>query len=120
VPAEIPELAAPGRRRTDLENILKCSLKPLDFLSTDYNGVLFDANQKAALQAVFPTGVCDWSTPGVEQVRADPWTTFADGPGGRPLGDPPGFDQRLRGKVRGQGNAANGECPGTAAVADRG
>jgi hypothetical protein len=71
------------------ENILKCSLKPLDFLSADYAGITFDAGQKSALETVFANGVCDWSQPGVEQVRADPWTTFADGPGGRPLGDPP-------------------------------
>ena len=94
------------------ENILKCSLKPLDFLGTDYNGVLFDASQKAALQAVFPTGVCDWSKPGVEQVRADPWTTFADGPGGRPLGDPPVSTNGCAGKSEGKGNAADGACPG--------
>ena len=94
------------------ENVLKCNLKPLDFFSADYNGGLFDGSQKARLQAVFPTGVCDWTKPGVEQVRADPWTTFADGPGGRPLGEPPVSTNGCAGKSEGKGNAADGECPG--------
>ena len=94
------------------ENVLKCNLKPLDFFSADYNGGLFDGSQKARLQAVFPAGVCDWTKPGVEQVRADPWTTFADGPGGRPLGEPPVSTNGCAGKSEGKGNAADGECPG--------
>ena len=61
---------------------------------------------------MFPTGVCDWTKPGVEQVRADPWTTFADGPGGRPLGEPPVSTNGCAGKSEGKGNAADGECPG--------
>jgi len=94
------------------ENVLKCDLKPLDFFSADYNGVLFDGSQKARLQAVFPIGVCDWTKPGVEEVRADPWTTFADGPGGRPLGEPPVSTNGCAGRSEGKGNAADGECPG--------
>ena len=45
--------------------------------------------ERMRLQAVFPTGVCDWTTPGVEQVPVNPWTTFAGGPGGQPLGPEP-------------------------------
>jgi len=72
------------------ENVMKCQLKPLAFIDPDYDGIVFTTDQKARLAAVFPDGVCDWSKPGVGQVAADGWTTFAAGPGGRPLGNPPG------------------------------
>jgi hypothetical protein len=42
---------------------LKCQLKPLDFAAYP---VAFSAGQQARLQATFPTGVCDWSKPGVD------------------------------------------------------
>ena len=45
--------------------------------------------QWKALQAAFPTGVCDWTKPGVGYQDNVGWLTFADGPGGTPLGDPP-------------------------------
>ena len=41
------------------------------------------------LNAVFPTGVCDYSLPAVGSQPTIPWQTYADGPGGVPLGDPP-------------------------------
>jgi hypothetical protein len=63
--------------------IFKCQTKPIDFSA--YGGVTFDAAQQARLRAVFPTGVCDWTKPGVGQVPGVPWMTFADGPGGKPL-----------------------------------
>ena len=44
--------------------IFKCQLKPLNF--ADY-GVTFTAAQQARLQTTFPTGVCDWSKPGVDE-----------------------------------------------------
>ncbi len=71
------------------ENIFKCQLKPLSFADPDYTGIIFSANQQSRLQAVFPTGVCDWTQPGIGQVPVTPWTTFAAGPGGQPLGPPP-------------------------------
>jgi hypothetical protein len=43
---------------------LKCQLKPLDFTSYP---VTFTPAQQARLQAAFPTGVCDWSKPGVDE-----------------------------------------------------
>jgi len=43
---------------------LKCRLKPLDFASYP---VTFTLAQQARLQATFPTGVCDWSKPGVDE-----------------------------------------------------
>ncbi len=45
-------------------DIVKCQLKPL--APSDY-GVPFTATQWARLQAVFPSGACDWSKPGLEQ-----------------------------------------------------
>ena len=71
------------------ENIFKCSLKPLDFSDADYGGATFTTDQQMRLAAVFPTGVCDWSKLGVGQVPEVPFTTFKDGPGGKPLGDAP-------------------------------
>ena len=69
------------------DDVLKCQLKPLR--QTDYLPVRFTDEEWATLQAVFPDGVCDYSKPGVEQQDTVPWMTFADGPGGRPMGDPP-------------------------------
>jgi hypothetical protein len=63
------------------EDILKCELKPLAFSDADYTGVTFNADQQARLRAVFATGVCDWSKPGVGQQRSPGWYTFATGTG---------------------------------------
>ncbi|HET7340796.1 MAG TPA: DUF6351 family protein [Methylomirabilota bacterium] len=71
------------------ENVFKCTLKPLDFGDPAYGGVTFTTDQQLRLATVFPAGVCDWSKPGVGQVAEVPYTTFRDGPGGKPLGDPP-------------------------------
>jgi hypothetical protein len=68
------------------DDILKCQLKPLR--RSDYK-VTFTAAQWATLKRTFPTGVCDWSKPGVGQTETVPWLTFEDGPGGRALGGPP-------------------------------
>jgi|SRR5580658_2391969 hypothetical protein len=46
-------------------DIVKCQLKPIDL--GDYQ-VTFTAAQLAALQAAFPTGVCDYTRPGVGQL----------------------------------------------------
>ena len=70
------------------ENVFKCQLKPLDLSDPDYRGIAFTPNQAARLAAVFSTGVCDWTKPGVGQTNAVP-TTFANGPGGQPLPPPP-------------------------------
>lgn len=45
-------------------DVIKCQLKPITM--TDY-GVVLDAAQQLRLNAIFPTGVCDWAKPGVEQ-----------------------------------------------------
>jgi len=65
----------------------KCQLKPLDRM--DYVPLDFTDEEWAKLNQAFPTGVCDFSKPAVAKQPSIPWMTFADGPGGRPLGDPP-------------------------------
>lgn len=80
VPHKSPHQVAGGPRA---ENILKCTLKALSF--SDYSGVVFTAGQQARLQAVFPTGVCDWTQPGVGQQPPTSPQTYAAGPGGVPL-----------------------------------
>jgi hypothetical protein len=46
-------------------DVLKCQLKPIQY--SDYK-VTFTAIQKARMAAIFPSGVCDFSKPGVGQV----------------------------------------------------
>jgi hypothetical protein len=69
-------------------NVLKCQLKPLR--KADYPGITFTDAQWSDLQAAFPTGVCDWSKPGVgQQPPIGDWLTFAGAVGGTPLGAAP-------------------------------
>jgi len=72
------------------ENILKCQLKPLN--SADYSPVVLSSAQLVRLQAAFPDGVCDWSAPGVGQVRARSPRDYTDGPGGEQLHRAPDSD----------------------------
>jgi hypothetical protein len=65
----------------------KCRLKRLD--RRDYIPLDFTDEEWGKLNEAFPTGVCDFSKPAVAKQPTIPWITFADGPGGRPLGDPP-------------------------------
>lgn len=78
-----PRIAAGGPLSDDL---LKCRLKPLD--RGDYPVDFTDAQWRLLLKA-FPGGVCDYRNRGVGQRRSVPWLTFADGPGGKPLGAAP-------------------------------
>jgi len=78
-----PRIAAGGPLA---DNILKCQLEPVD--RGDYK-VDFTNDQWERLKRIFATGVCDYSKPGVGQQPSVPWLTFADGPGGQPLGPPP-------------------------------
>ncbi len=64
------------------ESALKCQLRPI--LDLEYGGRL-DAGQLTRLRAVFTTGVCDWSKPGVGQQAAVGPLTFKAGPGGAAL-----------------------------------
>lgn len=65
----------------------KCQLVPLE--EFDYGGVTFTEAEWTRLEATFPDGVCDYSRPSVGDQDTVPWLTYADGPGGRPLGEPP-------------------------------
>ncbi len=47
-------------------DVLKCQLKPVKM--SDYK-VAFTAEQEAKLRAIFPTGVCDFSKPGMYQAK---------------------------------------------------
>jgi hypothetical protein len=64
------------------ENVLKCQLRPVN--DVEYGGRL-DAGQLSRLRAVFTTGVCDWTKPGIGQQAAMAPLTFQAGPGGVPL-----------------------------------
>ena len=79
-PTFSPRQIAGGPRA---EDVLKCQLKPL--VRTDYAAGTFSDTQWARLQAVFSTGVCDWSKPGVGQQAAVSPLTFSAGPGGAVL-----------------------------------
>lgn len=69
----------------------KCRLKPL--VRSSYR-VNFTSTQWAELQKIFPTGVCDFSRPGVDQQPTIPWMTYQTRSGaviygGWPMGPPP-------------------------------
>lgn len=55
-------------------DVVKCQTKPIT--ASDYT-VAFSPDQWTRLQAIFPSGVCDWSRPGVEQQGlAGTWQRF--------------------------------------------
>jgi hypothetical protein len=54
-------------------DVLKCQLKRID--TRDYNVRLTSA-QEAQLRAIFPTGVCDYDRPGVEQEPTEDLFAF--------------------------------------------
>ena len=68
------------------ENILKCALRSVN--DAEYGGRL-DAGQLTRLKAVFATGVCDWTKPGIGQQEAVGPLNFKAGPGGVALGEAP-------------------------------
>lgn len=78
-----PRISAGGPWRNDIR---KCQLKPL---SRDEYDVEFTDSQWQRLQEAFPTGVCDWSRLSVGYQPSIPWMTYANGPGGSPLGSVP-------------------------------
>src|SRR5206468_3339653 len=80
-----------GADEPTTDDILKCRLKPL---RRDDYPVTFSDAQWAALQKAFPTGVCNYNKPGVDQQPTVPWLTYQDARGhvvygGKPLGPPP-------------------------------
>jgi hypothetical protein len=54
-------------------NNLKCQLKPVDL--NDYK-VAFNAADLSRLRSVFPSGVCDFTKPGVSFAKVVPWASF--------------------------------------------
>jgi hypothetical protein len=68
---------------------LRCTLKPID--PADYAGAVPPPTDVglAALEVVFPEGVCDYTLDGVDKAPSVPWLTYQGGPGGQPLGPPP-------------------------------
>jgi Tannase-like family of unknown function (DUF6351) len=84
-----PATAAGQGIETDVN---RCQLKPLR--RSDYYPISFTADQWSGLERAFPTGVCDWSKPGVDQQDTIAWQTYQDGAGrviygGRALGRAP-------------------------------
>jgi hypothetical protein len=72
--AATPRIAAGGPKS---EDVIKCSLKPVD--TADYPSAL-SAADAAQLRRTFPTGVCNWAAPGVgETARSQVWLSFGDG-----------------------------------------
>jgi hypothetical protein len=67
--------------------VMKCELKAMS--PADYPGITFTPAQWAALQGAFPSGVCDYSRPGVGFQPNVAWLTYRQGPGGLPLGSAP-------------------------------
>ena len=58
-------------------DVLKCQLKPVDY--DDY-AMAFTPGEKSRMEAIFPTGVCDWSKPGVHQQINQTWLSFGPSP----------------------------------------
>jgi hypothetical protein len=58
-------------------NILKCQLKPV--VASDYS-VTFTPAELDRLNSIFPTGVCDWTKPGVGQTGVVPYASFGPSP----------------------------------------
>ena len=84
--AELLERRAsrPGMNQAD--DTIKCELKPLR--RADYGQVALTDAQWARAPRAFPQGVCDYTKRGVDRTPTVPWLSYADGPGGKPLGDP--------------------------------
>ena len=59
---------------------LKCELKPVSVASYS---VAVSPAELARLQAIFPTGVCDWTKPGVNQAGVVPYASFGPSPVGQ-------------------------------------
>jgi len=84
-----PRMEAGESINTDQE---KCQLKSLR--QSDFYPITFTDAEWAQLQLAFPSGVCDYSQPGVDQQNTIPWLTYQDSSGnvvygGQPLGPAP-------------------------------
>src|SRR3712207_6646634 len=84
-----PRIAAGGPTTHD---IVRCETAPLPETPPadgSYGSVPFVADEWERLRAEFPEGVCDWSKRHRDESVSRPWLTYAEGPGGEPLGPPP-------------------------------
>ena len=119
VPGQVPGLAAAGRGRAAVRERLQV---PDEARSTstspDYDGVAFTAEQQARLAAVFPTGVCNWSKPGVEPGARRRLDDVQERPG-RPAARPGTRLGRGLAQREGDGGAARGTAVLTRASAGR-
>lgn len=59
-------------------DVAKCQLRSVDaaIAAGGYGGVVFTPTQRARLVAAFPSGVCDWSRPGVGQPAAETYRSL--------------------------------------------
>src|SRR5262249_37896532 len=65
-------------------DIVKCQVRPL--VRSDYLPIQFNDRDWARMLATFPSGVCDYTRPGVDQQPPLPRQTYEDGPGtGHPI-----------------------------------
>jgi hypothetical protein len=73
-----PRIVAGSPRRSD---IVKCALQPVTTaISSGQYGAELSPEQQSRLEAMFPSGVCDWSKPGIGQVPiGKPWHSFGNG-----------------------------------------
>ena len=69
-PSSTPRMEAGGPLSND---ILKCQVKPL---SPAAYSVTFTAEEWGQLKGIFPSGVCDWTKPGMGQVPSQTWSRF--------------------------------------------
>ena len=68
------------------DDTIQCQLQ--EHRREDYDVTFSDA-QWEALQAVFPSGVCDYTKPSVGKVDTIPWLDYTDVAGGAPMPDAP-------------------------------
>ncbi len=96
------------------DDVIKCQLKQPAL--SDYQVQLSTA-QMLQLKQIFPSGVCDWSKPGVDQQPSVPWMSYAHGPGGAPLGEAPASAELGASLSPLPNTAAAGSEPGLLAIA---
>jgi hypothetical protein len=85
----------------------ECQLKPLT--QSAYYPTAFTTEEWSQLQQAFPTGVCDFSKPGISQQSTVPWRTYQN--------DAAGGSVLYGGKTLGKAPAGSGEGWTSAAFA---
>jgi hypothetical protein len=81
----------------------KCQLQPLS--RSSYGSTSFTAAEWTQLKKAFPSGVCNYAKPGVDQQPTIPWMTYQNAKGkviygGKPMGAPP-VSKEFQTKVKG-------------------